>query len=112
MTDPNSRPDSTAAPGATNAAGDGVRISGRRAAQGRTGGRALIILIASGLLVVAALFGAFAFHASGLAQGGTSGGQSGAGAAGRMFNTPPPSPKQSPAGTPSTEPGAIHQPGT
>lgn len=112
MTDPNSRPDSTAAPGATNAAGDGVQISGRRAAQGRTGSRALVILLVSGALVVVALFGAFALHASGLAKGGASGGQSGAGPAGRAFNTPEPSPKQSPAGTPSTEPGAVHQPGT
>lgn len=112
MTDPNAPADSSAAPGATNAAGDGVRISGRRAAQGRTGGRTLLILVASGALVVVALFGAFALHAGGLGQGGTSGGQSGAGAAGRVFNTPPPSPKQSPPGTPSTEPGALHQPGT
>ena len=107
MTDPNSRPDAASNPG-----GDGVQISGRRAAQGRTGGRAFIILIASVVLVVAALFGAFAFHAPGLAKGGASGGQSGAGAAGRAFNTPEPSPKQSPPGTPSTEPTSQHQPGT
>lgn len=112
MTDPNSRPDDSAAPGATNAAGDGVQMSGRRAAQGRTGSRAFIILIASVVLVMAALFGSFALHAGGLAKGGTSGGQSGAGAAARRFDTPEPSPRQSPAGTPSTEPGAVHQPGT
>lgn len=109
--DANSRPDPTAGPNATNAAGDGVQVSGRSAAQGRTGSRAFIILIASTVLVALALFGIFAAHSSKLAQGGTSGGQSGAGAAARKFNTEPPSPKQSPAGTPSTEPGDTHQPG-
>lgn len=108
---PTSRPDPTAAPGATDAAGDGVQLSGTRAAQGRTGRPVLVVLICSVALVVVALFGIWALHAPGLAQGGASGGQSGAGAQGRRFDTPPPSPKQSPPGTPSTEPGALQQPG-
>ncbi len=114
MSDPNStfRTDETAAPGATNAAGDGVQISGARAAQGRTGSRAFVILIASLVLVVLALFGMFALHAPGLAKGGTSGGQSGASApAATVFNTPQVGPKQSPPNTPSTEPGSVKQPG-
>jgi hypothetical protein len=109
---PNARPDPTAAPGATNAAGDGVQLSGRGAAQGRTGSRTFLILAASTVLVVLLLFGLWALNSPKLAQGGAAGGQSGAGAAARAFNAPADaSPKQSPANTPSTEPGDVRQPG-
>lgn len=78
--------------------GDGVEVSGRAAAGGRTGSRTFVILISSLALVVLALFGMFALHAPSLSRGGSSGGQSGAGAAGRQFHEAPPSPKPSPPG--------------
>lgn len=84
-------------------AGDGVEVSGRSAAQGRTGSRTFIILIVSLVLVVAALFGMFALHAPALSTNHGEGGQSGAGAAARQFHEAPPSPKQAPPGAPSTD---------
>ena len=109
--DPNGRPDATAAPGATNNAGDGVQLSGARSAQGRIGSRGFIILIVSTAAVFIALFGVWALSAGKLAKGGTSGGASGAGALSREFDRTAGSPKQSPPGTPSTEPASIAQPG-
>ena len=85
--------------------GDGVQVSGRDAAGGRTGSRTFVILIASLALVVVALFGMFALHAPALSRGGTSGGQSGAGAAARQFHEAPPSPKPGPPGGAANNPG-------
>lgn len=109
--DPNAKPDASAAPGATNNAGDGVEMSGSRSAQGRTGSRGFVVLIVSTLAVFLALFGVWALSAGKLAKGGASGGQSGAGALSREFDRTAGSPKQAPSGAPSTEPLRPAQPG-
>lgn len=86
--DPTDPVDATAAPGATDAAGDGVQLDGMRAAQGGTGRDAFIVLLVSTLAVFIGIFAIYALSAPKLSQGGGTGGESGAGKLARQFDQP------------------------
>lgn len=94
MTDPTPS-DGVDRTSAAAASGAGVEVSGRQAAQGRSGSRTFVILIVSTLLIVVAMFGIYFLHLGALSTHKGAGPESGVTnhTEADMFHTPPPSPK-------------------